>query len=187
MTEPLLLQHKPKAAPVRPAGPRTTWPRQGALTPSLLELYASAADTDATVVMPDGSELPAAAMALTPVVRQTRLASLMSDFGLPLPLLGVLPPPGAEDLAATPETLRTPAINALLQQVGTTPLALYNAVHTTIRPELYAGSKKGADATLREGARLRVELSPEECGGGWAATHSQIGEHLFRLDRRRIP
>lgn len=131
--------------------PRTTWPKQGALSPSLLELYASVAGTDARVVMPDGSELTTTDMPLTPAHRETRLASLLSDFGLGLPLLGALPPPGAEDTAQTPETVRTPGITALLQQTGNSPLAIYNAV-ATIRPELYYGSKKGADATLREKA-----------------------------------
>ncbi|MDP1826898.1 MAG: transglutaminase-like domain-containing protein [Archangium sp.] len=142
-------QAKPK--PVRPEEPRTKWPKQGALSPTLEQLYASAGD-GARVVLSDGSEVEASQMALTPVRAPTRLASLMSDYGLMLPLLGVLPPPAPEDTAQTPETTRTPAVAAQLQQTGSSALAIYNFALTKIRPELYFGSKKGADATLREGA-----------------------------------
>ncbi|MBZ4420465.1 DUF6531 domain-containing protein [Myxococcus sp. RHSTA-1-4] len=137
---------------VQPKTPRVL-PFRGHLTPEVKALYAGVLGEGARVARWDGSEV-----AVEDVLRhgvrppEVRLASLASDALGMLPLMGALPPPTEEDLAQTPETRRTPELEALAASLGGKPLALYNYVHTRVKPELYHGSKKGAVATLEEGA-----------------------------------
>ncbi|MBL8957778.1 MAG: hypothetical protein JNK82_43785, partial [Myxococcaceae bacterium] len=124
----------------------------GALTPALHELYASVVGEGASVLSDDGELLGVDEVLYGYRAPKTKwaLASLASDMSFPL--MGALPAPTPDDLAETPETTRTPAVQALVQQLGARPLALYNHVRTTVVPQLYFGSKKGAAATLREKA-----------------------------------
>ncbi|MBK7862410.1 MAG: hypothetical protein IPJ65_28135 [Archangiaceae bacterium] len=140
----------------KPLKPRAVKPRlkgaTGALTPELQQLYASVEGSGASVLEPDGELRPVEDVlyGLRPRRAPRAVASIASDVGFSL--FGALPAPTADDLAETAETARTPELLAVLQQTGSSPLALYNRVHTSIAPQLYWGSKKGAAATLREGA-----------------------------------
>lgn len=141
---------------LKPLKPNPPAPRRkgtlGQRTPELDSFYASLEGESVSVELADGSSV-ALETALAGVPRApVRLASVMTDLGLLMPLLGVLPEPAPEDLAETPETLRSPALKLLAQSLGNQPLALYNHVHTKVKTELYYGSKKGAAATLAEGA-----------------------------------
>lgn len=141
---------------LKPLKPNPPAPRRkgtlGQRTPELDAFYASLEGESVSVELADGSsvalETAQAGVPRAPV----RLASVMTDLGLLMPLLGVLPEPAPEDLAETPETLRSPELKLLAQSLGNQPLALYNHVHTKVKTELYYGSKKGAAATLAEGA-----------------------------------
>ncbi|KFE67934.1 RHS repeat-associated core domain-containing protein [Hyalangium minutum] len=141
---------------LKPLKPNPPAPRRkgtlGQRTPELDSFYASLEGESVSVELADGSSV-ALETALAGVPRApVRLASVMTDLGLLMPLLGVLPEPAPEDLAETPETLRSPELKLLAQSLGNQPLALYNHVHTKVKTELYYGSKKGAAATLAEGA-----------------------------------
>lgn len=125
-------------------------PQRGALTPELRTFYAEVAGEGVQVEHIDGSWLTPEEVLAGILPPPVQLASLASDWSRALPLLGALPAPAAEDLAETPETRRTPRIVQLQQSLGASPVALYNYVHTRIAPELYFGSKKGAEATLDE-------------------------------------
>ncbi|MHB8875653.1 MAG: RHS repeat-associated core domain-containing protein [Myxococcaceae bacterium] len=141
-------QRPPRMLPQQPRpGPGGT---RGELTPELRRFYAGVAGEGVFVPEDDGSLSSVEEKLLGVIPPPVRLASVMSDLGLGLPVLGVLPAPAAEDLAETPETKRSPELAALAQSLGGRPVALYNWVHNKVAPELYYGSKKGAAATLEE-------------------------------------
>ncbi|MFN0061131.1 MAG: transglutaminase domain-containing protein, partial [Myxococcaceae bacterium] len=142
----------PRLSPKRelPPAPRLRSNQLGTLSPDTEALYAQVFADDVWVEASDGSWLRPAEVVSPKPRPPVRLASLATDMGFRLPLLGVIPAPGPEDFAETPETLRTPEVVALATQLGNKPLALYNFVHTQVSTDIYWGSKKGAAATLAE-------------------------------------
>lgn len=58
--------------------------------------------------------------------------------------------PGADDLAATPETKVTPPIQELANDLDRDPVKIFNYVRNTIKFEPYLGIRKGAGGTLSE-------------------------------------
>src|SRR5262249_13687873 len=134
-----------------PPAPRAAG-MHGRLSEPMKEFYASVLGQDASVLLSDGSVVSVEEQLFGIKLPEVKLASIASDLGLPLPLMGALPAPTADDLAQTPETIQTPAITQLAASLNRQPLALYNYVHTKVATELYYGSKKGANATLLAGA-----------------------------------
>lgn len=61
-------------------------------------------------------------------------------------------PPGANDLAQTPEVQFTPEIIQLAASLGNSPIRIYEYVRNAVRFEPYFGSLKGAEATRQSGA-----------------------------------
>lgn len=58
-------------------------------------------------------------------------------------------PPGPGDLSQTLEVQFTPAIQALAEELGASPLAIFNWVRSNIEFDPYVGSRRGAAETLR--------------------------------------
>ncbi|MEA2493528.1 MAG: hypothetical protein QOJ29_1439, partial [Thermoleophilaceae bacterium] len=80
-------------------------------------------------------------------------AGITPAYGSPTPtdVASELPrTPEQEDLAATPETKATPAIQDLAGRLDHDPVKIYEYVRNEIRYETYYGLRKGADQTLAE-------------------------------------
>ncbi len=78
-----------------------------------------------------------------------RTAPVMSPAAAPLALQSGVQPQSSSDLAETPETAFTEQIRELAERLGS-PVSMYEFVRNNIDTELYYGSLKGAEETLRE-------------------------------------
>src|SRR5262249_31542090 len=114
-----------------PPAPRAAG-MHGRLSEPMKEFYASVLGQDASVLLSDGSVVSVEEQLFGIKLPEVKLPSIASDWGLPLPLMGALPAPTADDLAQTPETIQTPAITQLAGSFNRQPLALYNYVHTKV-------------------------------------------------------
>ncbi len=78
-----------------------------------------------------------------------RAAAPSSPAAAPLALQSRVQPPSSSDLAETPETPFTEQVRAIAERQGS-PVRMYEFVRNNIDTELYYGSLKGAEETLRE-------------------------------------
>jgi RHS repeat-associated protein len=145
------------APPMSPPQPRTTAKLGEALPEETRQFYAEILDAkDAWVETPAGAMEPA--MLAAGFDPQLRLAG-----GPALDLLdlveGAQQPPGADDLAQTPDTRMNADMQAAVTAAAGSPLALYNLVHDGTDAEPYYGSKKGALGAFMEKSGNDADLS----------------------------
>ena len=100
---------------------------------------------------------PGRARELVPV--NTSLLNQVSDFLFPAADASEPPPPTTADLSETLETPQTEEIRDLAEQLGGTPVALYEFVRNAFAYEPYIGSTKGAVETLHDRAGNEWDLA----------------------------